>query len=207
MTPTTEQMHLTVVVSGQGTPATVDRHWRVERLIQESLAKTNNVGQPSSQWELRTMDGRLLEWGVRVDDAGIVDGMTLFLSPRAGVGATDPTTVAEAREALDDIVEVLSTNQPDFDAKLDAFERAVRAETVGQAIKCLEAGKSKAQRRYWVTAEDAEKAIEPGEEAPCFSSPEDAASYEEDDLHAYEVTLTARRVSDPTKAKKETERR
>jgi hypothetical protein len=54
--------------------------------VRESLNKTGNQGQPPSDWELRTSDGALIEQTLTIEAAGLVDGMTLYLSPRAGAG-------------------------------------------------------------------------------------------------------------------------
>jgi hypothetical protein len=75
-----------VVVSGQPTTLKANVHQKVEHLVKEALEQTGNKGQPSADWELRTTDGALVEQTLRVEDAGIVEGMTLYLSPRAGAG-------------------------------------------------------------------------------------------------------------------------
>jgi hypothetical protein len=77
---------LNVVVSGQPTSLKVNIHQKVAHLVKEALDATGSKGQPSSEWELRTTDGALIEQTVTVEDSGIVDGMTLYLSPRAGAG-------------------------------------------------------------------------------------------------------------------------
>jgi Protein of Unknown function (DUF2604)/WXG100 protein secretion system (Wss), protein YukD len=81
-----ENIEITVVVSGQPQRLKVNVHQTVEHLVQEALQKSGNQGQAPSEWELRTDDGRLLEQSGTVGAAGIHDGMTLFLSPRAGAG-------------------------------------------------------------------------------------------------------------------------
>lgn len=77
---------VTVIVSGQPTSVKVNIHQKVEQLVREALNQTGNKGQPPSEWELRTSDGALLEQTLTVEAAGIVNGMTLYLSPRAGAG-------------------------------------------------------------------------------------------------------------------------
>lgn len=77
---------LNVVVSGQPTAVRVNRNQSIEHLIKEALKESGNKGQPSQDWELRTTDGILIEQALRIDAAGLVDGMTLYLSPRAGAG-------------------------------------------------------------------------------------------------------------------------
>jgi hypothetical protein len=77
---------LQVVVSGQSTSVKVNLRQPVENLVKEALRESGNKGQAPSEWELRTSDGRLIDQNVEVGAAGIVEGMTLFLSPRAGAG-------------------------------------------------------------------------------------------------------------------------
>jgi len=77
---------VTVVVSGQPERLKVNIHQTLEHLVREALQRSGNQGQAPAEWELRTEDGHLLDQSVTVGDAGIPDGATLFLSPRAGVG-------------------------------------------------------------------------------------------------------------------------
>jgi hypothetical protein len=81
-----ENIDVTVVVSGQPERLKVNLHQTVDHLVHDALQRSNNHGQGSSEWELRTEDGRLLEQSVTIAAAGIQSGMTLFLSPKAGAG-------------------------------------------------------------------------------------------------------------------------
>lgn len=84
----TQNITVNVVVSGQPTAIEVNVHQKVEHLVREALNKTGNKGQPPSDWELRTTDGVLIEQTLTIETAGILNGMTLYLSPRAGAGGT-----------------------------------------------------------------------------------------------------------------------
>lgn len=84
--PSEENIDVTVVVSGQPQKLKVNVHQTVEHLVHEALQESGNQGQAPSEWELRTDDGRLLDQGGTIEGAGIQDGMTLFLSPKAGAG-------------------------------------------------------------------------------------------------------------------------
>lgn len=86
MAHTTQNITVTVVVSGQSTEAKINIHQKVEELVREALNRTGNQGQPPGNWELRTSDGNLIEQSLTVEAAGIVEGMKLFLSPHAGAG-------------------------------------------------------------------------------------------------------------------------
>jgi hypothetical protein len=81
-----ENIDVTVVVSGQPERLKVNVHQTLEHLVREALQKSNNQGQAPGDWELRTEDGHLLDQSQTVADAGIPDGATLFLSPKAGAG-------------------------------------------------------------------------------------------------------------------------
>ena len=41
---------------------------------------------PPADWELRKVDGTLINQDLKVGEAGLTDGLTLFLTPRAGAG-------------------------------------------------------------------------------------------------------------------------
>ena len=82
--PGQQNVEITVVVSGQPEHLKINVHERLEQVVHEALQKTSNKGQAPSDWELRTEDGRLLDQSSTVADAGVVTGMTLFLSPKAG---------------------------------------------------------------------------------------------------------------------------
>lgn len=84
--PSNQNIDVTVVVSGQPEKLKVKVHQTLEHLVHEALQKSGNKGQAPSEWELRTEDGRLLDQAATIAAAGIQDGMTLFLSPKAGAG-------------------------------------------------------------------------------------------------------------------------
>lgn len=84
--PSQQNINVTVVVSGQPERLKVNLHQTVEHLVHEALQKSGNKGQAPSEWELRTEAGTLLDQAATVAAAGIHDGVTLFLSPKAGAG-------------------------------------------------------------------------------------------------------------------------
>lgn len=84
--PSEQNIDVTVVVSGQPERLKVNVHQTLEHLVHEALQTSGNQGQPPSEWELRTEDGSLLDQATTVAAAGIHDGVTLFLSPKAGAG-------------------------------------------------------------------------------------------------------------------------
>lgn len=83
---TSNQINLNVIVSGQPVDLTIPPKSKVGVLADLALVESNNLGQHKESWEMRTADGALLEYGVRLADAGVIEGMDLYLSPKAGVG-------------------------------------------------------------------------------------------------------------------------
>jgi hypothetical protein len=81
-----KDIEIVVVVSGQPERIRIHVHQTLEHLVHEALRRSGNAGQPPSDWDLRTEDGRLLDQSVTVAAAHIHDGITLFLSPKAGAG-------------------------------------------------------------------------------------------------------------------------
>jgi hypothetical protein len=81
-----ENIEVVVVVSGQSERLKLNLHQTLEHLVHEALQKSGNQGQEPSEWELRTEDGSLLDQGSTAAAAGLQDGATLFLSPKAGAG-------------------------------------------------------------------------------------------------------------------------
>jgi hypothetical protein len=84
--PDKNNIEVVVVVSGQSERLKVNVHQTLEHLVHEALQKSGNQGQAPSEWELRTEDGRLLDQSLTAAAAGLYDGATLFLSPKAGAG-------------------------------------------------------------------------------------------------------------------------
>jgi hypothetical protein len=87
---TSKHIEITVVVSGQPERLKLHEHEKLEHAVREALKRSGNEGQPPSEWELRTEGGQLLEQTQTVAEAGIENGQTLFLSPKAGAGGDAP---------------------------------------------------------------------------------------------------------------------
>ena len=81
-----QSINLIVVVSGQPASVKVNVHQKVEHLVQEALKQSGNKGQAPGDWELRRSDGGFIDQSATVEGAGIADGTTLYLSPKAGAG-------------------------------------------------------------------------------------------------------------------------
>ncbi len=79
-------LSFTVIVSGQPITLRANVHQKIDHIVREALNDSGNKGQPPGDWELRTTDGALIEQTLTVEAAGIIEGMTLYLNPRAGAG-------------------------------------------------------------------------------------------------------------------------
>jgi hypothetical protein len=78
---------VTVVVSGAPQTVTVGHNQKVEHLIKEALKEAGIHHPKLEEWTLRfAKDGAVIDPAAQVDDAGITDGMTLFLDPDEGGG-------------------------------------------------------------------------------------------------------------------------
>lgn len=83
-----QKVTFTVVVNGVPTEVEQNVHSPLTAVIERALQATNNVGQPPENWELRTDGGALLDASQKIETFGFTDGVTLFLSLRAGVGGS-----------------------------------------------------------------------------------------------------------------------
>ena len=79
-------MDVQFVVSGRPHASRVLKTGVLGRIVARVLNECGAVGQPPEAWELRDYEGRLFDHFDTVGEAGISDGQTLFLNPRAGVG-------------------------------------------------------------------------------------------------------------------------
>jgi hypothetical protein len=77
---------MVIVVSGAPQHVRINIHETLENAVREALRESGNPGQPPEEWELRTEDGQLLSLGLTPGQAGVREGQTLFLSPKAGAG-------------------------------------------------------------------------------------------------------------------------
>lgn len=79
-------LDLVVVVSGAPEAVRINVHQTLEHVVKEALRESGNSGQPPEDWELRNEGGQLLELHLTPPQAGLREGQTLFLSPKAGAG-------------------------------------------------------------------------------------------------------------------------
>jgi len=81
-----KSIDVVVVVSGVPRPATVTENEKLHKLVKEVLRASGDSGREIGEFELRTEGGALLALDLTVHEAGISEGQTLFLNPRAGAG-------------------------------------------------------------------------------------------------------------------------
>lgn len=87
MTQVDNNIQVTVVVSGAPVPVKVNVHQKVEQLMREALHDAGKRDVDLSRWFLRhSGGGEPIAAGLRVDQAGITSGATLFLDPDEGGG-------------------------------------------------------------------------------------------------------------------------
>ena len=95
------EITVTVVVSGARVGVTAKENEKVAHLIREALKEAGIPHPKVEDWTLRSADGGgVIDPDLRVKDAGIADGATLFLDPDEGGGgeavvALDPPADAE----------------------------------------------------------------------------------------------------------------
>lgn len=86
MPKTDNHLDLVVVVSGVPRAVHANAHEPLRHVVRDVLRDSGDVGRTPDDFELRTEDGRLLDLATKGLDAGLKDGDTLFLNPRAGAG-------------------------------------------------------------------------------------------------------------------------
>lgn len=86
MAKTDNHLDLVVVVSGVPRAVQANAHEPLRNVVRDVLRDSGDAGRKLEDFELRTEDGRLLDLAAKGLDAGLRDGVTLFLNPRAGAG-------------------------------------------------------------------------------------------------------------------------
>lgn len=80
------KINLTAVVSGAPTEVTANVNAPLKTIIAEALRETGNQGQPPDKWDLKDAAGNILNPDAKIEELGLTDGMTVFLSLKAGIG-------------------------------------------------------------------------------------------------------------------------
>ena len=93
--PTPKKISISVVVNGQRTVVDATEDDSLGTIIPDALRQTGNSGQPPDNWELRDVDGTLLDLNKKIGDYGFTEKTRLFLNLKAGVGGAMASTAAQ----------------------------------------------------------------------------------------------------------------
>lgn len=73
-----------VVVTGQPTEIEARREQTLGSLVGQALEQTGNVGQPADNWEMKDLEGNVLDLNRTIGSLCAEGELTLFLSLKAG---------------------------------------------------------------------------------------------------------------------------
>lgn len=82
------KVEIVVVVNGQPAVVEVNLNAPLRTVIPLALEASGNSGQPPANWELRNVDGELLDLDRKIGDFQFPEDVKLFLNLKAGVGGT-----------------------------------------------------------------------------------------------------------------------
>ncbi len=77
---------LVFIINGQDTPIEANVETPLAVAVEHALKKSGNTGREAEEWEVRDVNGVLLEKGRKIKDLGLKNGARLFLSLRVGAG-------------------------------------------------------------------------------------------------------------------------
>ena len=81
-----KKISLIVVVNGEATVVDEFDSAPLGAIIPDALRQSGHSGQPPENWELRDVEGTLLDLNKRIIDYGFSEKVRLFLNLKAGVG-------------------------------------------------------------------------------------------------------------------------
>lgn len=79
-------MKLTIIVNGQHTEVQAKRKHALHSVMPPALEQAGYEGSPPDNWELRNVQGTLLDTTKRIADFEFGDGARLYLNMLPGVG-------------------------------------------------------------------------------------------------------------------------
>lgn len=82
------KLAIEVIVNGQPTVVEANVNAPLRTVIPKALDQTGNAGQPPENWELRDVNGQLLDVAQKIETFGFASGVRLFLNLKAGVGGS-----------------------------------------------------------------------------------------------------------------------
>lgn len=127
---------VTVVVSGARLSVTENANQKVAKLIREALKEAGIPHPKVEDWTLRFGDGgAVIDPDLRIEEAGITDGATLFLDPDEGGGG--------------EAVVALAPGQPELPPPLLLVDPAVSAAKLDRQLEDWEANAEIYRQRGW----------------------------------------------------------
>jgi len=147
--PSPSSVNIEVVVNGQPTRLRIDCDAPLRSLIEPALVQTETVALPMHEWEMRTIDGEVLQLDRTIRQHGFEEGARLWLNLRAGYTGSSPSPQGvEADEPhtgddplLDAIAEAHVALDTAIDEDDDQFGEDAR-EAVSTAMDALERAQS-----------------------------------------------------------------
>lgn len=79
------EITLKVAVNGQPTDVIANVNAPLHTIIPEALKNTNNVGRSPGDWELKDVQGNLLDGNKKIAEYNFAPDVVLFLTLKAGV--------------------------------------------------------------------------------------------------------------------------
>jgi len=83
---TDQKITLTIIVGTVPTTVETNANAALASVIEKALNEAQQIGQPPDQWELKDEPGNVLEPQKKPSDYGLLNGATLYLSLKAGIG-------------------------------------------------------------------------------------------------------------------------
>ena len=84
--PVPDKLSITVVVNGTPTEVAFSPNSVLRSIVAPALEATGNSGQPAENWELRDVQGNLLDLDAKNASFHFPPEVKLFLSLKAGIG-------------------------------------------------------------------------------------------------------------------------
>lgn len=81
-----KKLSINMVVNGAPYDLSFPLGQKIKGVVEETLEKTGNVGQPLENWELKDTNGAPIDLNKHLRDYNFQDGVTLFLNLKAGIG-------------------------------------------------------------------------------------------------------------------------
>ncbi len=80
------KLSLSVIVNGQPVEVEANQNAPLHTVIPRALEESGNSGQGPENWELRDVQGNLLDTSKKIEEFAFAAGTRLFLNLKAGVG-------------------------------------------------------------------------------------------------------------------------